>query len=379
MYRDRGGGSSKLEMVGGPLDLKRINDALDKHLEKSSPSTSRALSSKDKETFFIPSTSTGKSQLDHCDSRSAAAAAVSLCKNKCSDGLEEYQSDKSKCQEHFDIYKECKKKKTIKKTQGRRKIEIKELENKSNKQVTFSKRRAGLFKKAGELSVLCGAEVAVIVFSPKSNVFCFGHPSPETVIHRYIYSTTTSSNINTFNSSEVAVAASAAAAAAGREVVPVEEFNREYREAMKELEVEKKRAEEVKLAAVEKKAAWSGRFWWEEETIDGMKLEESEQFMAALMEMRRKVVNRIEELKKNSDAALPLSVSDFHGGSGINNHGGFDGDLSLVGGSGGGEDGSSCFGFGFEGVYSPSNISLIFVPLQPNQNCSELCLVELQF
>lgn len=84
MYRERGGGSSKSEIVGGPLDRKRINDALDKHLEKSSPSTSRALSSKDKERLSVPSTSAGKSQLDHRDSRSAAA---SLSKNKCSDGL----------------------------------------------------------------------------------------------------------------------------------------------------------------------------------------------------------------------------------------------------------------------------------------------------
>ncbi|KAF3445618.1 hypothetical protein FNV43_RR10794 [Rhamnella rubrinervis] len=90
MYRDRvgGGGSSKSEIVGGPLDRKRINDALDKHLEKSSPSTSRALTSKDKERLSMPSTSTGKSQFDHRDSRSAAAAAAaSLSKNKCSDGL----------------------------------------------------------------------------------------------------------------------------------------------------------------------------------------------------------------------------------------------------------------------------------------------------
>ena len=92
MYRDRvggGGGSSRSEIVGGPLDRKRIiNDALDKHLEKSSPSTSRVgglnSSSKDKESLSVPSTSTGKSQqqLDHRDSRSA-----SLSKNKCSDGL----------------------------------------------------------------------------------------------------------------------------------------------------------------------------------------------------------------------------------------------------------------------------------------------------
>jgi casein kinase II subunit beta len=90
MYKDRvGGGSSRSEIVGVPLDRKRIiNDALDKHLEKSSPSTSRVgglnSSSKDKERLSVPSTSTDKSQqqLDHRDFRSA-----SLSKNKCSDGL----------------------------------------------------------------------------------------------------------------------------------------------------------------------------------------------------------------------------------------------------------------------------------------------------
>ncbi|KAF4367765.1 hypothetical protein G4B88_004997, partial [Cannabis sativa] len=91
MYRDRGGGSSKSEIVG-PLDRKRINDALDKHLEKSSPSTSRALSSKDKDRLSIPPTSVGKSQLDHRDSRSAAAC---LSKNKCSDEESETDSEES--------------------------------------------------------------------------------------------------------------------------------------------------------------------------------------------------------------------------------------------------------------------------------------------
>lgn len=77
-HRDRGGGSSKSELVGGPFDRKRLNDALDKHLEKSSPSTSRGFNRKDKERSSVPSTSTGKSQLDHRDSRSAP-----LSKGKC--------------------------------------------------------------------------------------------------------------------------------------------------------------------------------------------------------------------------------------------------------------------------------------------------------
>ncbi|KAJ0258556.1 Casein kinase II subunit beta-3 [Hirschfeldia incana] len=62
MYKGRsggimgGGGSSRSELLGGATDRKRINEALDKHLKKSSPSTS-----KDVDSF--PSTSTAKSHL----------------------------------------------------------------------------------------------------------------------------------------------------------------------------------------------------------------------------------------------------------------------------------------------------------------------------
>nr|VDD36741.1 unnamed protein product [Brassica oleracea] len=48
---------------------------------------------------------------------------------------------------------------------GRGKVELKMIENKINRQVTFAKRRKGLLKKAHELSVLCDAEVALIIFS----------------------------------------------------------------------------------------------------------------------------------------------------------------------------------------------------------------------
>ncbi|XP_010263856.1 PREDICTED: floral homeotic protein DEFICIENS isoform X1 [Nelumbo nucifera] len=48
---------------------------------------------------------------------------------------------------------------------GRGKIEIKRIENSTNRQVTYSKRRGGIFKKAAELTVLCDAEVSLIMFS----------------------------------------------------------------------------------------------------------------------------------------------------------------------------------------------------------------------
>ncbi|KAL5973760.1 casein kinase 2 regulatory subunit [Asimina triloba] len=81
MYRDRALGGSRQEMAS--IDRKRINDALDKHLEKSSPSTSKGLNGKDKERLSAPSTSAGKLPPDHRDGR-----AASLAKNKCSDAEE---------------------------------------------------------------------------------------------------------------------------------------------------------------------------------------------------------------------------------------------------------------------------------------------------
>nr|GEW95172.1 transcription factor, MADS-box [Tanacetum cinerariifolium] len=59
-------------------------------------------------------------------------------------------------------------------SKGRQKIEVKKIEAKSSRQVTFSKRRAGLLKKAVELCVLTGAKVAVLVKSPGSNIYLLG-------------------------------------------------------------------------------------------------------------------------------------------------------------------------------------------------------------
>ncbi|XP_010519690.1 PREDICTED: agamous-like MADS-box protein AGL27 isoform X1 [Tarenaya hassleriana] len=56
---------------------------------------------------------------------------------------------------------------------GRRKVEIKRIENKSSRQVTFSKRRGGLLEKARQLSVLCDAAVAVLVVSSSDKLYSF--------------------------------------------------------------------------------------------------------------------------------------------------------------------------------------------------------------
>ncbi|KAJ6869697.1 agamous-like MADS-box protein MADS3 isoform X3 [Populus alba x Populus x berolinensis] len=56
---------------------------------------------------------------------------------------------------------------------GRGKVVLERIENKISRQVTFSKRRNGLLKKAYELSLLCDAEVALIIFSSRGKLFEF--------------------------------------------------------------------------------------------------------------------------------------------------------------------------------------------------------------
>ncbi|KAF2921117.1 mADS-box transcription factor 15 isoform X1 [Oryza sativa Japonica Group] len=69
---------------------------------------------------------------------------------------------------------------------GRGKVQLKRIENKINRQVTFSKRRNGLLKKAHEISVLCDAEVAAIVFSPKGKLYEYATDSRmDKILERY--------------------------------------------------------------------------------------------------------------------------------------------------------------------------------------------------
>ncbi|EXC16652.1 MADS-box protein SVP [Morus notabilis] len=67
---------------------------------------------------------------------------------------------------------------------AREKIKIKKIDNVTARQVTFSKRRRGLFKKAQELSVLCDAEVALVVFSSTGKLFEYSSSSMSDLIER---------------------------------------------------------------------------------------------------------------------------------------------------------------------------------------------------
>ncbi|CAM0909282.1 unnamed protein product [Alopecurus aequalis] len=71
---------------------------------------------------------------------------------------------------------------------GRGKVEMRRIENKAKRQVTFSKRRGGLLKKAHELAVLCDAHLGVVIFSCTGKLFeyCSPHTRAPVSLHSKI-------------------------------------------------------------------------------------------------------------------------------------------------------------------------------------------------
>uniref|UniRef100_A0ACD5TFJ0 Uncharacterized protein n=1 Tax=Avena sativa TaxID=4498 RepID=A0ACD5TFJ0_AVESA len=124
---------------------------------------------------------------------------------------------------------------------GRKKIEIRRLKTKEQRQVCFSKRRTELFNKATEFGVMCGVEVAAVTFSQGGKAFTYGHPSVESVLERFLPS-------NSTEEEKAATAVGGAVADAGDPNPALEELSQERRELRARLEAEKARKEAAEEA-----------------------------------------------------------------------------------------------------------------------------------
>ncbi|GLU18269.1 hypothetical protein SLE2022_345770 [Rubroshorea leprosula] len=174
-------------------------------------------------------------------------------------------------------------------TKGRQKVEIKKVEKKSNLQVTFSKRRQGLFKKASELCVLCGAKVGIIVFSPKDKPFCFGHPDIETVVDQYLMEHENPSFDlygDVYRCQELL------------------QLNKEYEALVMELEREKMIAK-----AIEEGKIRFDEFWWDRD-INSMGMEELEEYVNTMEEMKNKLDVGANDLMTKEVAASTSTAAE---------------------------------------------------------------------
>jgi hypothetical protein len=178
----------------------------------------------------------------------------------------------------------------VRKSKGRQKSEMVKMLNDSNLQVTFSKRRSGLFKKASELCTLCGAEIAIIVFSPGKKVFSFGHPGVETVVDR-VLTRNPPQNSGTLQMIEAHRNAS------------VRELNVQLTQVTNQLEAEKKHGEELNRMH---KANQAGRQCWWEAPIEQLGLPQLEQLKVSLQELQKNVGKQADRLLTQTSNPSPF-------------------------------------------------------------------------
>ncbi|TXG68221.1 hypothetical protein EZV62_003156 [Acer yangbiense] len=129
-----------------------------------------------------------------------------------------------------------------KKTRGRQKLEMKRVEHEAKREVTFSKRKKGLFSKASELCELCGADVAL---SRRARNILRG----------------------------------------------LNGVREQYNESLKRLEEEEKKSNEKSSGTS------SGGFWWDDQEIENInELDELEQYVESMEKLRKIVQGRVDEI-----------------------------------------------------------------------------------
>ncbi|KAI3738714.1 hypothetical protein L2E82_28821 [Cichorium intybus] len=171
----------------------------------------------------------------------------------------------------------------MKKTKGRQKIEMKKIEETNRRQVAFSKRRTGLFKKASEICVLTGAEIAILVSSPGGRFFAFGHPNPDVLFDRYL-----NNNNKDYATTNNITRADTGATKNSTLPLPTINFNQHYVEFSRELEAEKKRTETTPVS--------SGGSCWFDKPVDEMDMEELQRYLCSLEELKKTVLTRTDEV-----------------------------------------------------------------------------------
>uniref|UniRef100_A0A0E0LBZ6 MADS-box domain-containing protein n=1 Tax=Oryza punctata TaxID=4537 RepID=A0A0E0LBZ6_ORYPU len=182
---------------------------------------------------------------------------------------------------------------------GRQRIEIRPIENGGRRQVTFSKRRHGLFKKASELSTLCGASVAVVAFSTAGNVFAFGEPTVDAVLRRFDPLHPVAADDG---------AALAPAPAGGGDAAPpgddkeLDVLRRAADQTKEQVTAEQARMRDVGDKITQAMAAAGKRFWWEAD-VEALGEAELPEFARALERLRDSVRRHADALL--STAALP--------------------------------------------------------------------------
>ncbi|XP_009779105.1 agamous-like MADS-box protein AGL62 [Nicotiana sylvestris] len=171
-------------------------------------------------------------------------------------------------------------------SKGRQKVDMVKMKNESNLQVTFSKRRAGLFKKASELCTLCGAEVALVVFSPGKKVYSFGHPCVDSVVDRFL-----TRNYPPNNGHDQLIVAHRNAS--------VRDLNMELMNIEGILQMEKNRGEALQARKRD------NDHWWEA-PIEELNFFQLQQLKEAMESIKKKVERKVQNQQMVTSNAFPF-------------------------------------------------------------------------
>ncbi|CAD5330129.1 unnamed protein product [Arabidopsis thaliana] len=157
------------------------------------------------------------------------------------------------------------------------------MENESNLQVTFSKRRFGLFKKASELCTLSGAEILLIVFSPGGKVFSFGHPSVQELIHRFSNPNHNSAIVHHQNNNLQLVET--------RPDRNIQYLNNILTEVLANQEKEKQKRMVLDLLKESREQVGN----WYEKDVKDLDMNETNQLISALQDVKKKLVREMSQ------------------------------------------------------------------------------------
>ncbi|KAL5774049.1 hypothetical protein ACOSP7_011606 [Xanthoceras sorbifolium] len=179
-----------------------------------------------------------------------------------------------------------------KRTKGRQKIPMKKIENEDDRLITFSKRRAGIYKKASELVTLCGAEVGIIVYSPAGKCYSFSHPSMDAITDRFVN-----------GNPQLSDSANTHPLVEAHRRIRIRELNEKHNDLVSQLDAEKERGKMLKQMSQPNRV----QGWWEL-PIDELSLEELEKIDSSAEEFQNNLLNHINGVTVTNNEA---SCSSF--------------------------------------------------------------------
>ncbi|KAJ8768646.1 hypothetical protein K2173_023550 [Erythroxylum novogranatense] len=178
-----------------------------------------------------------------------------------------------------------------KKTKGKQKIEIKRIESESDRIITFSKRKSGIYKKASELVTLTGGEIAFGVLSPTGKPFTFAHPSIDVVANRLL-----GGNENQDEAMEAILEA--------YRQMQVNELTQELNQAMEHLDLMKQNFKE--LGEMVSHGYTKG--WWSVITNE-LDYEKLEPVTAAFWKVDQELEKTLKERADGASSSNPCNIS----------------------------------------------------------------------